>query len=90
MDFASDIDPGPDLSQGALGRYLGRPSGALALAGKPLLAEACCSDLLCRGVSPQSLMFRNIHQGTAHVSPALPVREDYWYISAGVGSASPF
>ena len=24
------------------------------------------------------------------MSPALPVQEDYWYISAGVGSASPF
>ena len=83
----SDIDPGPDLSEGAFGQSLGRPSGALALAGKPLLAEACCSDLLCRGVSPRSLMFRDFLQGTTHVSPALPVRDDCWYISAGVGSA---
>ena len=89
MDFASDIDPGPDLLQGAFGRSLDRPSGALALAGKSLLAEACCSDLLCRGVSPRSLMFRDLLQGTAHVLPALPVREDCWYISAGVGSATP-
>ena len=90
MDFASGIDPGPDLSQEAFGRSLGGPPGALALAGKPLLAETCCSDLLCRGVSPRSLMFRNFRQKTAHVSPALPVREDNWYISAGVRTVSPF
>ena len=53
------------------------------------LAEACCSGLLCRGVSPQSPMFRDFLQGPAHMSPALPVREDWWYISAGVGSATP-
>ena len=32
MDLASDIDPGPDISQGAFGWSLGGPPGALTLA----------------------------------------------------------
>ena len=68
---------------GEFGRSLSRPSGALIPAVRPLLAEACCSGLLCRGVSLQSPMFRDFMP----TSPALPVREDRWYISAGVGSA---
>ena len=50
MDFASDIDPGPDLSVGEISRSLDRPSGALVPAIRPLLVEACCSGLLCRGL----------------------------------------
>ena len=80
MDFACDIDPGPDMS---VGEFLGRPWGALLPAARPLLVEVGCSDLLCRGVSPRTLMFQDFLQGSTHVSPALPVREDWGYISAG-------
>ena len=89
MNFACDFDPEPDLSVGEFGRFLGRPWGALVPAVRPLLVEACCSGLLCRGVSPRYLMFRDFLQESTHVSSALPVREDWWYISAGVGSATP-
>ena len=85
MDFACAIDLGPNLSVGEFGRFLGRPWGALV---RPLLVKTGCSGLLCRGVSPRSLMFQDFLQESIHVSPALPVREDWWYISAGVGSAT--
>ena len=89
MDFACNIDPGPDLSVREFGRPLGRPWGALLLAARPQVVEAGCSDLLCQGESPRTLMFRDFLQGSTHVSPALLVREDCGYISAGIGSATP-
>ena len=90
MEFACDSDPGPDLSVREFGRPLGRLWGAFPLAARPLLNDAGCSDLLCRGVSARTLMFRDFLQGSTHVSPSLPVREEWGYISAGVGSTTPF
>ena len=42
MDFASDIDPGPDLSGREFGRTLGRQSGPFVPAVRPLLVEVGC------------------------------------------------
>ena len=89
LDFAKDIDPGPDLSGREAVSASDEPSGALALPGEPLPAAPCYVDIFCRGVSPQPLLFRDFMQKTAHVSPAGPVREDSGYVSSNVGGVGP-
>ena len=89
MDFAYDIDPGPDLLVGEFDRPPSGPWGALLLAARPQVVEAGRSDLLARGVSPRTLMPRNFLHGFTHVLPASPVREGWGYIRTGVGSAPP-
>ena len=89
LDFASDIDPGPDLSGREAVSALDEPSGTLALPGEPLPAAPCYVDIFCRGVSPQPLTFREFMQKTAHALPTGPVREDRWYISPSMGGVGP-
>ena len=57
LDFASDIDPGPDLSGREVVLASNERSGALALPGELLPAAPCYVDIFSRKVSPQPLSF---------------------------------
>ena len=69
LDFASDIDPGPDLSGRGAVLASDERSGALALPGELLPAAPCYVDIFSRRVSPKPLTFRDFMQKTAHASP---------------------
>ena len=81
LDFASDIDPGPDLSWREVVSASDERSGALALPGELLPVAPCYVDIFARRVSPQLLTFLNFMQKTVHVSLTGTVWESSGYIN---------